>query len=284
MTFYIPGVKLMDAKSAKAEERASQVLELIRERYERYVRLQYIRILRDIYRAVLDLDRIPDIMEVYEIVNASHEAQKRTLTRMVTVIYPEASLLVIPDDQIGKSIDGRIEHKAREDTERELIQQWLNDNVGTFIRDLDAVDITSDMWYIDETTVRDIRKAIIDSNGNLDQFRESVRVIMGTTPNRAYTIARTETARATNVSMHIAAETYSFDRPMVKVWKTYGGYSVRPDHAVMEGMMVGKDEMFMVPNRMGGFDMMQYPLDGAHGASAGNIVNCRCHCAYRYAD
>ena len=279
---YVKGAKLLDAKSRRQEEAASHVLEIIRTRYERYVRVQYLKILKGIFQAVLDMGHIPDMREVYELVNSSHEAQRKVLTRMFNGVYPEASLLVTPDDSI-KSRFG-ILRKAREDTELQLLQQWLAENVGTFIRDLDAEDILTDMWYIDETTVKDIRRCMDESGGDIAKFRADIRKVMVMTPQRAYTIARTETARATNVSMHIAAETYSFDRPMVKVWMTYGGDTVRPDHAVMEGVTVGKDEMFLVPNRMGGFDMMQYPLDGAHGASAGNIVNCRCHCAYRYVD
>lgn len=279
---YVKGAKLLGAKSRRQERRASQVLEVIRTRYERYVRIQYAKILNGIYQDILDMEHIPDILEVMEAVNSSHEAQRRVMQRLFYSVYPEASLLVTPDDSI-KSIDG-IQHKSREDTEIRLLEDWIADNLGIFIRDLEAEDITRDMWYIDETTMKDIQKCLADSGGDITKFRSSIRHVMTMTPNRAYTIARTETARATNVGMHIAAETYSFDRPMVKVWLTYGGDTVRPDHAVMEGTVVGKDDMFLVPNRMGGFDMMQYPLDGAHGASAGNIVNCRCHCAYRYVD
>lgn len=279
---YIKGVKLLGAKTSKAERRGTIVLERIRARYERYVRVQFTRILKRTYQAFIDLDHIPDTVEIFAIIQSTHDAQKDVLARMYRAIYPEASALTTPDEDI-KSMDGLL-FKDRAETETYLLEQWMADNIGTMIRNLDAEDITQDLWYIDDTTVKEIRKAIAEANGNVDIFQERVQHIMGSSEYRAYRIARTETARASNVAMHISAEVYSFDRPLNKVWITVGGSTVRATHRVMDGTVIPKDDMFLVPNRLGGYDMMQYPLDGAHGASAGNVVNCRCHCAYRYAD
>ena len=102
---YIPGVKTVNVKSPKAIRRATVVLERIRSRYERYVRIQYTKLLKEVYQRILNMDHIPSELEVYSIIQDTHDAQEKILRTMMESIYPEASLLATPDDRI-KSING----------------------------------------------------------------------------------------------------------------------------------------------------------------------------------
>jgi uncharacterized protein with gpF-like domain len=61
----------------------------------------------------------------------------------------------------------------------------------------------------------------------------------------------------------------------VKTWATMGDAKVREWHNEADGQTVGIDEPFMV---MG--EMLMFPSDDSLGASAGNIVNCRCSAIY----
>ena len=283
---YIPGVKTVNVKSARAIRRATVVLERIRSRYERYVRIQYTKLLKEVYQRILDMDHIPSELEVYSIIQDTHDAQEKILRTMMESIYPEASLLATPDDRI-KSING-IEVKDREDAVRQRLNDWMDENLGAMIRSGYYDDMTdsfmSDMWYIDDTTMRDIRKAMDKAHGDPYQFQQEVQKVLGSTPQRAYTIARTETARASNVAMRMAAEEYSFGRPMTKTWITVGGPNVRASHRAMDDVTIPNDEFFSVPNIYGGYDTMLEPLDGVHGATASNIINCRCWCVKNYID
>ena len=283
---YIPGVKTVNVKSPKAIRRATVVLERIRSRYERYVRIQYTKLLKEVYQRILNMDHIPSELEVYSIIQDTHDAQEKILRTMMESIYPEASLLATPDDRI-KSING-IEVKDREDAVRQRLSDWMDENLGAMIRSGYYDDMTdsfmSDMWYIDDTTMRDIRKAMDKAHGDPYQFQQEVQKVLGSTPQRAYTIARTETARASNVAMRMAAEEYSFGRAMTKTWITVGGPNVRASHRAMDDVTIPNDEFFSVPNIYGGYDTMLEPLDGVHGATASNIINCRCWCVKNYID
>lgn len=60
-----------------------------------------------------------------------------------------------------------------------------------------------------------------------------------------------------------------------KVWRTELDERVRPTHRLVEGKKVPIDEPFLV-----GQSLMMYPKDDSLGASADEIVNCRCVCSY----
>lgn len=288
---YIPGVKTVNVKSARAIRRATVVLERIRSRYERFVRIQYTKLLKSIYEEILNMDHIPSELEVYTIIQDTHEAQEHILRRMMDAIYPEATLLATPDDKI-KCIQGangiEVKDTDRNDAVRERFDRWMDENLGAMIRSGYYDDMTdafmSDMWYIDDTTMRDIRKAMDTAHGDPYLFQQEVQKVLGSTPQRAYTIARTETARASNVAMRMAAEEYSFGRPMTKTWITVGGPNVRASHRAMDDVTIDNNEFFSVPNIYGGYDTMLEPLDGVHGATASNIINCRCWCVRNYED
>lgn len=86
---------------------------------------------------------------------------------------------------------------------------------------------------------------------------------------RAVTIARTESTYARNLGFE---DTYS-DNPFIvgKRWRSLNDSATRHDHSVADGQVVGVNESFNV-----GGDMLKFPGDGSQGASAANIVNCRC--------
>lgn len=56
-----------------------------------------------------------------------------------------------------------------------------------------------------------------------------------------------------------------------KVWKTVGDDKVRVAHIMADGQMRDADENFSV-----GGESLMFPGDVSSGASAGNVINCRC--------
>lgn len=90
---------------------------------------------------------------------------------------------------------------------------------------------------------------------------------------RAMQISRTETVFASNVGMRSGA--IATGLPIVKTWVSAGDANVRVNHAVVDGQTKPLNEAFVV-----GGELMMFPSDFTHGATAGNLVNCRCIEAY----
>jgi hypothetical protein len=91
--------------------------------------------------------------------------------------------------------------------------------------------------------------------------------------NRALTIARTETIAASNFGSISGARMTGLD--LIKEWITTNDSRTRDNHFFVGGQKRDNDELFNV-----GGDLLDYPLDASHGASASNIVNCRCTLGY----
>lgn len=266
---YCPGVKVVEAKSRASDARVEALLEAVRARLERYVAQQYTSLLRAVYGRLETLGRIPTEEEMQRAVLEGDLRQQRILESLYLRMYPDASVLAIPDQSL--KADGTRREAKMAVIEEEALRRWIHEHLGVHIRSIDA------------GTLMLIRQAA-EQSLDPEQFRIRVQALINQAPYRAYRIARTETAAASNACMSMAADRYSFGRPMVKVWKTFGGQTVRPTHREMEGVTVPKDELFKVRRTDGGIDLMEYPADSSHGASAGNVVNCRCRVAYRYSD
>lgn len=60
-----------------------------------------------------------------------------------------------------------------------------------------------------------------------------------------------------------------------KTWRSRGDGRVRPAHVAANGQKIHVDKPFEV-----GGERLMYPADTSLGASAGNIINCRCSAIY----
>lgn len=87
--------------------------------------------------------------------------------------------------------------------------------------------------------------------------------------NRAEAIARTEIISACNYADYTMYQID--DNVYAKKWSATGDGRTREAHSFADGQIVLKDKPFLV-----GGEKLMYPLDGSLGASAGNIINCRC--------
>lgn len=82
-------------------------------------------------------------------------------------------------------------------------------------------------------------------------------------------IVQTEAMEAMSVGQHESMNAIGVEYR--KVW-TATFHNTRPQHEAMDGVEVGRDEFFILPNG----DKMLYPHDSTHGASAENLINCAC--------
>lgn len=179
------------------------------------------------------------------------------------------------------------------------------------INDLQSKQAEDDLWaqFVDEyirlyggqaitdileTTRRQIIEAVqrgLSDGKGVEQIAKEVReALPGMTRLRSAIIARTETHSAAQFASIQTAKRSRF--PLVKVWNSVSdprtrdfgegdGKADQANHRAMNGVTVPLDEPFMVPNRYGSFDAMQFPGDQA--APAYQCVNCRCAMSYKRA-
>lgn len=120
-----------------------------------------------------------------------------------------------------------------------------------------------------EDTVSDFIKSGIAIGATLfitDQIRRWL------SQDRANTIALNEANWKWNNEEYFEV----LDKKKTKIWHTALDEKVRMTHIVMEGVTLPINEPFHV-----GSSLMQYPLDTSLGASASEIVNCRCTVEYK---
>lgn len=139
---------------------------------------------------------------------------------------------------------------------------WLRQNAATRVAG------------INKTTRDDLRDIIADGVTNGDSIQEIARAIDSLyldqiIPDRSMTIARTEVGNAANFASNEAAQATGV--PMEKTWNTLGDAFVREDHADADGQTVEQDQDFTV-----GGEYLGWPGDISKGATAGNVINCRC--------
>lgn len=91
---------------------------------------------------------------------------------------------------------------------------------------------------------------------------------------QALRIARTETTFAMNSAKQISGEVSGLT--MEKVWVTAVDGRERESHRQASGKSVLQKDFFIV-----GGEKMAFPGDRMNGASAGNLINCRCTFGYR---
>lgn len=91
--------------------------------------------------------------------------------------------------------------------------------------------------------------------------------------SRCESIARTEVL---NSSRYIEFELFNNSGEYyAKKWSSIGGPRTRPAHAEASGQIKKMDEPFIVDG-----EQLMYPGDDSMGASAGNIIRCRCTVFY----
>lgn len=267
----VPGVKSVFEREPTALElsRVERTMEILRNRYERWTRWHYARMLNEVRNAVLEMDHVPDDLEMALILRPFEEQQRSVLRRLYLQIYPEAASLVIPDDTL-KSIRAGREVKELS-LEQQRILQWIEETIGMSITDISrtTLDLIRDLW---------------NQSTDTNDFYRRLRNDTHFTTSRAATIARTEAQCACTMSQYIMAGELSFGRPMEVTWHNSGLGEVRAWHKVMDGQSVPYNELFRVPKRKGGYDLMYCPGDRSHGASGENIINCRCFFTTTYLD
>src|SRR5260221_2126487 len=126
---------------------------------------------------------------------------------------------------------------------------------------------------IDSTTLAQLQSELADgvqAGESIAQLSQRVDDLYAfQTEERIQKIVSTEVVAASNYGSHEAA--LASDLSLNKVWLSTNDGHTRPDHREADGQTVGMDEPFEV-----GGEQLMYPGDISLGASAKEIVYCRC--------
>lgn len=167
---------------------------------------------------------------------------------------------------VGKMID--FETKANQPGDREMIEAYL--------RLFGAKKVTG----ITETTRKWIAEQIVNGQQaglTFDQVAKGL-ITSDIPAMRALRIARTETVAMMNLGRYLAANKSNFQKE--KIWVSSHDDRVRPginsenspfDHHEVDIRKVDLEEAFEVSG-----EQLMFPGDSSLGASAGNLINCRC--------
>ena len=262
------GVKLVGRLSEMDRLRAYRRLERIRTKYERVLRVQFRRIFRGQLKTILALDST-DERSVY----AAVISYSPMMQNVLEWVYTDIARDIIPMVTVGKSY-GKIETKFLPvEDEYDLyainIQEWIRRNA--------ADKITG----INESTMRDIRKILLDCESVEDfRIRITVKYSEDIIPRRASTIARTETAAASNRASLETLKSMDSARQGWKTWNTTLDDVVRDTHAELDGKRIRIEEQFEWYDQEGRLVRMDCPCDGTYFAPPGEVINCRCFLTY----
>lgn len=256
------GIKAWQASDDRIRALLIRRIRRVRNRLERTLRQRIAEELRsqmeDVLAAGTDEERDAAIL-------AHQHRMGRIIMASYRQLYPLIAALVAPDGVL-KAREASWEAKdARGDELDARIEQWMEAQLGVQIREISS------------STLTEVRRLAVQADGDPEALRHLLEDSGVFSDVRARRIAVTEMTSGINHCQREAAELYSSPGDeLVKTWRTTGMLNVRGTHRRMDGVTIPAEDLFRVPSPTGGEDLMEYPGDSTHGASAANIVNCHC--------
>lgn len=166
------------------------------------------------------------------------------------------------------------ETKANQPGDREMIDAYL--------RLFGARKVTG----ITETTRKWIAEQIVKGQKaglTFDQVAKGL-ITSDIPAMRALRIARTETVAMMNLGRYLAANKSNFEKE--KIWISSHDDRVRPGVNSEDSLFDHHDSSIKVATKLNMLfrvsgEYLMFPGDSSHGASAGNVISCRCSFALR---
>ena len=194
------------------------------------------------------------------------EALQEVLDNSKIKIVERVGLSQLRDLQ--KAFDIRKEKQMDEfDVFKDAVTDWVTN------------DTAKKVVGINKTTEKQISKVVqngIDDGLSITDIADGIDdlYLEQIIPNRSMVIARTETIPAINFGVVEAGKQSGI--PLAKVWLSTPDERTRISHSEMEGVSVGMDEPFTIDA-----DALNFPADSSLGASAENVIQCRCTIGYK---
>lgn len=142
---------------------------------------------------------------------------------------------------------------------------WVREQTGKHIKGVGASTVQAAKKFVDRSFTEGLTTA---------QIASGLSKHSAFSPHRAFRIARTEVAAASNAGSHFAAAAVLPKSRFVKVWLSSRDIRVRDTHRAgggADGQEVDLDDSFKL---RGG--RLRFPGDSTLGAAASEIIHCRC--------
>ncbi|GAB7388989.1 hypothetical protein BSNK01_28270 [Bacillaceae bacterium] len=235
-----------------------QTVERMRKRYEKLL----FDLVEERFEEELDeLLNALSIVVTWEALAQALDRQMRKWVELFDTTIPD--IIEVFGQRIIDDLDGGI-----------LFDPWA---VG--VREWVRVCTAHNVQHISDTTRESVKAVIqraIDEEWGIPETAEALGELYdGFKGRRAVVIARTEVVAASNAGAYFAAKQLGV--PMRKRWIATMDERTRDWHAEAHGQVRDIDEPFVVND-----ELLMFPGDNTLGASAENIVQCRCTVAFEY--
>lgn len=222
------------------------------------------------FNAVLDRHKVSAMTAVRsQVLTASVPPDAFDISTWDTEIDDDVAptILAVFNDQAGATLD--FLKLTPEQRAKALGRIDVDAMADTFIERIKGVGaVTADR-------LRDALTQGIGKGESIDKLAARVDGAFLYGRSNAYTIARTETHGAAEITNIAAARATGF--ALVKTWLATNDERTRDDHADADGQVVGIDEPFDV-----GGEELDFP--GDPDGSADNVINCRCTATFELPD
>lgn len=121
----------------------------------------------------------------------------------------------------------------------------------------------------DEDVIKTLWDVVMDEKYTIQKATAALQESFAFSKSRAQTIARTEILGAARTGQYYGD--VQSNMVIGKTWRSAHDSKTRDAHAAADGQTVKFDQTFVV----GGEELM-FPGDTSHGASAKNVIQCRC--------
>lgn len=225
--------------------------------FERWAVVEFRKALRATVKPVIDAPSVYDALQIVD--NLESDAIAKAFGNVYGRV---GAYFALSTQRSIKSRGGVFETKSTETVFDRLIRAWIAVYGAERVRDVTL------------TTIRRLKVSLQDAFNNGDGIEVVARNIVRSGSGiadvkRARVIARTEIISASNKgSLEGARDT---GIPLRKEWLATMDDRTRDAHLSADGQKVLLDELFVVDG-----EDMHFPGDFTQGASAGNVINCRC--------
>lgn len=181
-------------------------------------------------------------------------------------------------NELYKTVGSQFAKITRAEFRKVIGKKAIEDDVYLFIMDdYFENEVANLIVNVDDVIKNQIKSLIFNSINEglsiIDLKKLLTKQIKSISKKRALVIARTETIKASNMGSLVGAEESGVD--FNKEWITHFDSRTRGSHASANGQVVHKSEPFIVDG-----ERLQAPGDTSLGASAGNVIQCRCAIGY----
>ncbi|RAZ73620.1 phage minor head protein [Planococcus halotolerans] len=126
----------------------------------------------------------------------------------------------------------------------------------------------------DESVLMSLWDVVADGKYDIAKATKVLEEDHAFSKNRARVIARTEMIGAARAGQNDSDRQSGL--VIGKIWRSAKQDRTRPGHRKAHDQTVAFDEPFLVENNKGEIEQMMYPGDSSLGASASNVIQCRC--------